>query len=258
MECLQLFVPHRVASNVDILSNVAGTAWGAAFAPFFSTRSHFFARFVALRRHWFRPGWIVNLGLILIALWMLAQFSLQKPGLVAGSLHGGFTPFWENTAANFRPSLSLLFALDIASLSLFIATLLRPDQRLLPSALGFTLGAILLKFLAAALLIKLVFLVRLISLEALLGLSLGAGFALAIVYFRANQPPYPLLAGVLCALVLSKLMLGVPFITGTGRTPDLATQPELLFNIGGVAYLVAESWGYLALGCTLALWDREG
>ena len=37
----------------------------------------------------------------------------------------------------------------------------------------------------------------------------------------------------------------------------LNTQPELLFNIGGVAYLVAELWPYLALGCTLALWEKE-
>ena len=257
MECLQLFVPSRVASNVDIFANSAGAALGSALAPLISRHSRFFAWFVVLRRHWFRPGWAVNLGLLLLALWVLAQFNLQKPGLVAGSLHGGFTPFWESTAANFRPGVALLFALDIASLSLFIASLLRPDQRLKPGALSLTLSAILLKFMAAALLIKLVFLIRLLSLEALLGLSLGTGSALAIIYFRNRPPPYPLLAGALCTLILAKLMYATPFLTATGRAPDLATQPELLFNIGGVAYLVAELWPYLALGCTLALWDRE-
>jgi len=257
LECLQLFVPNRVASNVDILTNTTGVAIGAALAPFFSSRSRFFALLVALRRHWFRPGWIVNLGLILLMLWILAQFSLQKPGLVGGGLHGGFTPFWENGVAQFRPGVALLFALEIASLSLFTSVLLRPDQRLKVGALIFTLSAILIKFLIAALLIKLVFLVRLLSLEILLGLTLGAGSALAIVYFRSKPPPYPLVASVLCALVLVKLMYGAPFLTSTGQTPDLATQPELLFNIGGIAYLVAELWPYLALGCTLALWERE-
>ena len=257
LECLQLFVPNRVASNVDILTNTAGAAIGAALAPFFSTRSRLFALFVALRRHWFRPGWIVNLGLILLLLWVLAQFSLQKPGLVAGGLHGGFTPFWERGVAQFRPGVALLFALDIASLSLFIASLLRPDQRLKVGTLLFTVSAILLKFLVAALLIKLVFLVRLLSSETLLGLSVGAGSALAIIYFREKPPPYPLLASVLCALILAKLFQGAPFLTSTGQTPDLATQPELLFNIGGVAYLVAELWPYLALGCALALWEKE-
>ncbi len=258
MECLQLFVPNRVASNVDILANTAGMAIGATLAPFISTRSRFFVLLVALRRHWFRPGWIVNFGLILLMLWVLTQFNLQKPGLVAGSLHGGFTPFWESRITQFRPELALIFALEIACLSLFIAVLLRPDQRLKVGILRFTLSAILLKFFIAALLIKLVFLIRLLSLEAITGLSLGAGASLALIYLRAKPPPYPLLASVLCALILTKLIHGVPFLTATGQTPDLAVQPELLFNIGGVAYLVAELWPYLALGCTLALWDREG
>lgn len=257
MECLQLFVPSRVASNVDILANSAGAALGAGLAPLVSRRSRFFATLVALRRHWFRPGWAVHLGLLLLVLWILAQFSLQKPGLVAGSLHGGFTPFWESSMEHFRADVALLFALEIASVSLFIASLLRPDQRLIPGALSLTFSAILLKFLTAALLIKLVFLIRLLSLEALLGLSLGAGCALALIYFRSKPPPYPLLAGVLCIFILAKLMHGAPFLTATGRAPDLATQPGLLFNLGGVAYLVAELWPYLALGCTMALWDRE-
>ena len=257
MECLQLFVPNRVASNVDILANSGGVALGAFIAPLFSRRSRIFAQLAVLRRYWFRPGWLVNLGLLLLVLWVLAQFSLQKPGLVAGSLHSGFTPFWETDIAHFKASGALLFALEIAGLSLFSALLLRPDQRLMPGALALTFSAILLKFLTAALLIKLVFLMRLLSLEALLGFILGTSFALALVYFRAKPPPPPLLAGVLCAFILVKLIYGVPFLTASGRTPNLATQPELLFNIGGVAYLVAELWPYLALGCTLALWDRE-
>lgn len=257
MECLQQFIPHRVASNLDILANSIGVALGAVIAPLISRRSRIFGQLAALRRYWFRPGWIVNLGLLLLVLWILAQFSLQKPGLVAGSLHGGFTPFWENDIAHFKIGVALLFALEIASFSLFCATLLRPDQRLFPGALALTFSAILLKFLTAALLIKLAFLIRLLSLEALLGLGLGASLALALVYFRAKPPPPPLLAGVLCAFILGKLLHGVPFLTATGRTPNLAAQPELLFNIGGVAYLVAELWPYLALGCTLALWDRE-
>lgn len=257
MECLQWFLPNRVASNVDIIANSVGVALGAAVAPVFSSRSRFFTWFVALRRYWFRPGWIVNLGLILLVLWVLAQFSLQTPGLVAGSLHGGFTPFWESHGANFKAGVALLFALDIAAASLFTAILLRAHQHLAIRTLGFTVGALLLKFLAAALLIKLAFFTRLLSLEVLLGLGFGASVALSLVYFRARPPPYPLLASVLCSLVLAKLLQGSPFLTATGQTPDLGIQPELLFNIGGIAYLVAETWPYLALGCTLALWERE-
>ena len=64
-------------------------------------------------------------------------------------------------------------------------------------------------------------------------------------------------AGAVCLLILIKLFHGVAFLTPSGHAPDLAIQPELLLNITGLAFLVAEAWPYLALGCLLALWDRN-
>ena len=258
MECAQLFVPQRVASNVDIVANTLGAAFGAAISPLFSARSGIFTRLVALRRYWFRPGWIINAGLILLGLWLLSQFSLQTPSLVAGSLHAGFIPYWEAASVqNFKFNMMAIFALEIASVGLFIAALLRPDQRLLLGTLSLTLAAIVLKFAAATLLIKFSLLTRLLSLEVLLGLGIGFATVLALVYFRTGRSPYPVVAAVLCTFILAKLLHGVPFMTATGLTPDLAAKPELLFNITGMAYLVAETWPYLVLGCTLALWERE-
>ena len=257
MECAQLFVPQRVASNVDIVANTLGTAFGAAISPLFSARSGFFSGLTVLRRHWFRPGWIINAGLILLGLWLLSQMNLQAPALVAGGLHLGFLPYWEPAALQqFKPVTALIFALEIASLGLFISILLRPDRRVLTGMLVLTLAAILLKFAAAALLVKFSVLTRLLSLEALLGLGIGVTSTLALIHFRPGHSPYPLVAGVLCAFILAKLFHGAPFTTATGVTPDLATQPQLLLNITGVAYLVAEAWPYLTLGCVLALWDK--
>lgn len=258
MECAQLFLPQRVASNVDIVANTLGAAFGAAISPLFSARSGSFTRLAALRRHWFRAGWIINAGLILLGLWLLSQVNLQAPSLVAGGLHTGFQPYWEAASLQqFKPVTALIFALEIASLGLFISVLLRPDRNVLIGVIALTLAAILLKFAAAALLIKFALLSRLLSLEVLLGISCGALSVFALIYFPARAPRYPILAGVLCAFILVKLFHGVPFMTATGITPDLATKPQALLNITGVAYLVAEIWPYLALGCILALWERE-
>jgi len=258
MECAQLFVPQRVASNVDIVANTLGAAFGAAISPLFSTRSDLFIRLAVLRRHWFRPGWIVNAGLLLLGLWVLSQINLQAPSLVAGGLHLGFLPYWELTSLqHFKPATALIFALEIASLGLFISVLLRSDRRVMGGVIALTLAAILLKFAAAALLVKFSVLTRLLSLEALLGIGIGSIAMLALIYFRPGKPLYPIVAGVLCAFILAKLFYGVPFMTATGVTPDLAVKPQLLLNITGIAYLVAESWPYLTLGCALALWDRD-
>ena len=64
------------------------------------------------------------------------------------------------------------------------------------------------------------FLIRLLPLEALLGLGLGAGSALALIYFRSRPPLYPLLAGV-CTLILAKLMQGVLSLTVADRALDI-------------------------------------
>lgn len=258
MECAQLFVPPRVASNVDIVANTLGAAFGAAISPLFSVRSDFFARLAVLRRHWFRPGWVINIGLILLGLWVLSQVNLQAPALVAGGLHLGFLPYWELTSLqHFKPTTALIFALEIASIGLFIAALMRPERRVLGGIIVLTMAAILIKFAAAALLVKFSVLARLLSLEALLGLGFGMAAMLSLIYFRSGAPCYPIVAGVLCAFILAKLFHGVPFMTATGVTPDLAAKPQMLLNITGVAYVVAETWPYLALGCVLALWEKD-
>lgn len=258
LECAQLFVPQRVASNVDIAANLLGTAFGAAISPLFSSRGKLFLHLSVVRRRWFRPGWIVNMGFILLALWILSQINLQAPSLMAGALHLGFLPYWDPHAlAEFKSVTALIFALEIASLGLFVSILLRPDQGILPAVIMLTIGAVLFKFAAAALLVKFSVLTRLLSLEVIFGIGFGAFAMFAFVYFRDGKPSYPIVAGVLCSFILIKLFHGLPYMTVTGITPDLATKPQVLFNITGVAYLVAETWPYLALGSVLALWEKE-
>lgn len=257
-ESAQLYVPHRIASNVDIAFNALGAAIGAACAPLFSRRSRVMAGFIAFRRHWFQPGWLAHSGLILLGLWVLSQLSLQAPALVAGTLHTSFTPFWEKTSvAQFKPGVALIFALDIACLGLFGAALLRPNRPRPAAVLVLMLLAILFKFLAAALLIKFSLLARLLSPEALLGFGLGLAGAWIAARWHTGHALFQAAAGALCILILIKLFHGVPFVTPAGRAPDLAIQPELLLNITGLAFLIAEAWPYLALGCLLALWDRN-
>jgi len=257
-EAAQLYVPHRISSNVDIVFNTLGAAIGAACAPLFSRRSRIMAGFIAFRRHWFQAGWLTHSGLILLGLWVLSQLSLQAPALVAGTLHTSFTPFWEKASVpQFKLGVALIFALDIACLGLFGAALLRPNRPRPAAVLVLMLLAILLKFLAAALLIKLALLTRLLSLEALFGFGLGMAGAWIAARWHTGHALFQTATAALCILILVELFHGVPFVTPAGHAPDLAIQPELLLNITGLAYLIAAAWPYLALGCLLALWDRS-
>lgn len=258
MESLQLIIRERVASNFDIASNALGVALGAAIAPWLASHSRTMIWLLAARQHWFRSGWLANLSVMLMLVWVIAQFNLQAPSLVAGGLQSGFKPFWDGQSLQtLDATITLIFALEIASIGLFGALLMRPHKCTPLAVATFAIAAMLLKITAAALLIKLAILPRLVSWEVLLGMGGGILLAILPIAWRKQAPAAPLVAGVLGTLVFVKLMRGLPFVTATGLTPDLANQPEVLLNITGFGYVVAELWPYLALGCTLALIEDD-
>ncbi|MDB5797625.1 MAG: hypothetical protein JWP36_1527 [Paucimonas sp.] len=75
MEAGQTYLPSRVASNLDLLTNVVGAALGAVIGHF---ATHAFleqSRLLSLRRLWFSHE--ASRGLIVLALWPLAQIYPQ-------------------------------------------------------------------------------------------------------------------------------------------------------------------------------------
>ena len=76
METVQNFLPSRVPSNLDLITNaggcLVGALLGAWWAPGLLDRSRLFQ----LRRRWFAP--YASQGLVLVALWPLAQIYPQS------------------------------------------------------------------------------------------------------------------------------------------------------------------------------------
>lgn len=76
MEAVQNFLPTRVPSNLDFITNaggcLAGAILGALWAPGLLDRSRLFK----LRRRWFLPH--ASQGLVLVAIWPLAQIYPQS------------------------------------------------------------------------------------------------------------------------------------------------------------------------------------
>lgn len=84
MEAVQTFLPNRVSSNLDFLTNVAGTSIGAAAGILLSRMFLEESRLLQLRHQWFIPE--AGRGLIVMGLWPLAQ--LYPQGYLFG--HGQF------------------------------------------------------------------------------------------------------------------------------------------------------------------------
>lgn len=75
MEAGQTYLPSRVSSNLDLLTNTVGGGLGALFAPMLT---HYFledSRFVQLRQRWFTHE--ASRGLLVVSLWPLAQLYPQ-------------------------------------------------------------------------------------------------------------------------------------------------------------------------------------
>lgn len=173
MEYLQLYLPHRISSNLDLLINGGGMFCGALLAASIVPRAWFFS-LMHFRFHYFQRGAGVDFGLALVLLWMFAQINPSLPMLgnvfITEVMHQPFippiiTPFnWLESAA---------VTLNLLMLGALLLTLLH-SRRHAVAALLMTLCLIaLMKFIAAAVLLKSWALLLWLNGEAMLGIFIG-------------------------------------------------------------------------------------
>ena len=238
LECGQLLVPERVASNLDIATNTLGALLGAVIYGLSRRRRSPGRWLVALRLRWFAPGLLPTLGLLLLALWLLPQFSLNPPSLIAGHLKTGFLPLWEVAQAPERiePGLAALYAVEYVVLASVLASVLRQPPR--PGPLVLLAAAFFLagKFLAAATLVKWNVTPRLLSLELAGGMAAGALSAVRLLQASRPSARWGAAAFALALALLALPLAGPMPLDGSARH----------FNVTGLAALAAVSWPWLA------------
>lgn len=253
IEILQMFLPSRISSNLDVLTNTIGAVIGAVlfrFAEFWRWPGQ---QLFIWRSRWFMAGPLANFGLLLLCIWVLSQLSLQLPSLVAGNLHDRFMPFWETWAdlSRFGLGQALVYCLEITGLGLFTAVIIKPGHRMIVLLFALLSGAIALKFLAVAILIKYSALVRLLSLEALTGLAAGLLIVALVVSNRYLRRPYLPATMALLGFVLAKFMQGA--VQGV-REFQWLDLPGSMFNVIGLARLFSDIWPFLAMGFLATHW----
>jgi VanZ family protein len=146
MEALQLFVPHRVASPLDLAANTGGALLGALVFvdPVYSVLTRPLG---ALREAVIIPGAWGDAGLVLVMLWLLAQLNPALPFFGAGDIGG-----------EARVEIALLqsaaVGMSIAGFGLFVSVLVGIEQGSLRVTLVLLSIALWLKFLAASVLLQ--------------------------------------------------------------------------------------------------------
>lgn len=206
MEFTQLYLPSRVSSNTDILGNTCGILLGAVLAQMIVKHAWFF-HISTLHNKWFKHGRINDFGLALVAMWVFAQTNPSLPML--GSVFVRAVARWPFDIVPETPFNWLECAevtLNLLLLGILLSTLLRERRNTLSALLLVLFSVTLIKFFAAAVLLKSWALLLWMDSEALLGIMSGMALLLAAL----RLPHYKLLAvGGLAAFLYLMLLQGI-------------------------------------------------
>ncbi len=238
MEYLQMYLPARTSSNVDLLANGVGTLAGALLAVSVASWTWLFGRLMRWRGELFHHGRETDFGLALLALWVFGQVNPSLPMLgnvfiseVARQPFAALSPasfdWWESGAVT----------LNLLMLGTLLLTLLRVPRHAaiaLPAILG---TVALAKFAAAAVLLKSRALLLWINSEAMLGMLLG----MALLFAALSLPRR---AAVVCGAAVTLAYFAVVNLVFGDNAPA-AAMPVYhwhyghLLNYNGLAQTIA-------------------
>ena len=249
LECLQNYLPTRVASNVDIGCNALGTLIGALIAARCGNR--FFGRVSRWQSRLLAPYPYVDFGLVLVGLWLLTQLSPETDLFGVGDLRHLLSLLVPERIETYeRYDASGFFAIEAGivvfntiAAGLLARTLL---SRRTPPYLELGtlfLVAMAVRTLAAAILIAPGDALDWLTPGAGLGLMIGAGllsiFLLLPAWLRNMIAAFALMAGT----VLVNVTPPNPY----SEIALEAWRQGHFLNFNGLTRLTATLWPFLAL-----------
>jgi VanZ family protein len=243
LEASQSYLPSRIASNLDVMSNTGGgllgAIAGARLAPLvLSPRMH------ALRVAWLAPGARTDLGLVLLGMWLLSQANpallLFGNGDLRAALGLSQAPF---TADVFRVMETAIVALNLVALGA-IAALIARERLYAWAGVAMTVTCTLIaKALASALIFK--------PENYLVWLTPGAQDGLTIgLLILLVLPLFP--RGALIVIAILLLGAAVVLVNLVPENPyHMSSLPHWqqgqFLNFDGLTSFVALLWPFAAM-----------
>lgn len=251
MEVAQMFLPSRIASNVDLLANALGGLLGAMAAPLLAPTRVPGGALHAVRRRLFLDGVATDLAMVIVLLWLLTQFHPTVQLFGTGSVRATFdlpSRFTHTPWLAFS-SEAAVAALNLLGVGLMLSALMRDGVRLL-STIAVVIGiALSIKVFSAAALVQ--------SPAPLAGLTPGVSAGIiagcALLYATARLPrPARLVLSALCiaaATVAINLAPDNPYQSVPPRLLAKGTSHFLSFS--SIVRALSELWPLLATGFLL-------
>lgn len=259
MEAVQTYIPSRISSNLDLITNSCGMILGAGFAPVLTRFFFDDSRFLQLRHRWFTHE--ASRGLLVLSLWPLAQIYPQS--YLFG--HGQLLPLvssWLGSALGISVDIgailrgspdfrveqywlaeAIITASGMSGALLMLLCILRSRAPRAVLVLVLILATLAVKALVSALLFAPENAFGWLTPGAVAGLLLGLVLLSGLVFApRVGQRRVAVLMLIICLLVLNVVPAN-PYLIATLQG---WTQGKFL-NFNGASQFVSLIWPYLAL-----------
>ena len=256
LEAIQTYLPTRVASNLDLAANATGALLGALAGAALVRRLMRSAGLHGLRQRIFLPGARIDLGLVLLGLWLVSQLNPETLLFGNGDLRGVLA---GPSGAHYPPDLFIRAEAAVAganavALGLFAACLVGKNQPARLVAVALIVAAFALRTLAFGMLFSPQDMLLWVTPGALFGAS--AGTLLAVVL--APMPRAARLAFAGLALMAATVLVNI-----APENPYLAASLAVwrqghFLNFNGLTRLVSWIWPFAAMGYVILLAGGRG
>ncbi|MCX7165248.1 MAG: VanZ family protein [Rhodocyclales bacterium] len=243
MELLQNYLPSRVPSNLDLACNTAGALLGGLVGARWGSRALDEGRLARWRRRVMVPAYGADMGVLLIAAWLMTQLSPETLLFGSGDLRQmlDLPPVQPFLPGRFVSLEGAIAAAGLLAAGLIATLLLRRDARLLTG--GLLLAAVLIKTAAHALLMGPAAAVAWITPGNSAGLAIGLG-----LWWSASFLVFPLQRAVAAlALLFATVMVNVAPENPYLHNMLQIWNPGQFLNFNGLTRLICSLWPFLAL-----------
>src|SRR5690606_8005632 len=240
-----------------LLTNVAGAAVGAWMAAHVGSAPRIVGPLARWRARWFLPGGDIDLGIALIALWVISQLDPSLPlfGIVffSDGVQAQLAGMMASQARRLLGPVSV--AMTLVSLGLLLTLVMRSKRAALAGVALLVWVAALVKLAAASMLMKSEAAFLWVSKEVAWAIAAGMLFVGAAAVLPRTLIRALCALALLCAIALSVLKPGEAhsFLSlRLFRWSDLQ-----LVHYTGLSATVAAVWPYAALAYLLLLWRQD-
>jgi VanZ family protein len=254
LEAVQSYLPSRVATNLDVLCNLAGAACGAALAAV-AAPALLGGPLKRSRANAFLAGAEIDAGLALLGLWLFIQLNPATLLFAAGDLRDLLSPgIGRARAPEFFVTLeAFIAAANLVTVALLVSLLARPAQPVRAMFAVLLLGALAVKTAAFAIIMHADNVFVWLTPGAQFGLVCGLLVALGAVALPRVLRLAAAAVLIMVATVLVNLAPPNPYLAATLKL----WQQGPFINFNGLTRVVSALWAYVALGYLMFLAARR-